>query len=123
MWGVRRGGRGLGRWVRDGSPTGGFPAFDPASMPAMDPWALHVGPCERQVEIYNGFSPCRTAKRWIFQPLARGGVVSLATQLRNGLFVRAKLSIDRHETRTTYEAGLLEKRRHLESQGAGVPSF
>ena len=78
MWGVRRGGRDLGRWVRDGSPAGGFSAFDPAGMPAMDSWALHVGPCERQVEIYDGFSPCRTAKRWISQPIARGGVASPA---------------------------------------------
>ena len=55
-----------------------LPAVDPANMLAMDPSTRRrsaQGPCERQVEIYNGFSPCKPAKRWISQPLARGGVV------------------------------------------------
>ena len=72
------GGRGLAWLVRDGSPNGGFPSFDPANMPSMDFRAPRAGSCERQVEIYNGFSPCRPAKRRISQPIARGGATSPA---------------------------------------------
>lgn len=56
---------------------GGSPCGRPCKHAGDGPQyaAERAGPCERQVEKYNGFSPCRPAKRWISQPLARGGVV------------------------------------------------
>ena len=99
-----RGRRARGRRGPECARSGGgsLPAVDPANVLAMDPRVRRRGAqgvCERQVEIYNGFSPCRPAKRWISQPLARGGVASPADRRVWGSLPPAKTTCPQQRRR------------------------
>ena len=57
MWGVWCGGRGLGRQVRGGSPTGGFPAFDLKTCRRWTPGRCTRGPASDRLRYTTVFHP------------------------------------------------------------------